>query len=542
MPASPSLGAIFPTSIRPDEKALKADAIKTALIHLIAIRPVSQKFICSTLRCTQTDLEQVLQKYGKPTRLDPSKLELSDRGYKEIDVWKFDYKNQEDRQAAIERAVKAYDRLRISREDKLWQLLLPNEERGKGKILSNLSLHGGPIQQVRTPRINVQGTSDSKDGGDYGTGTDSDNRKGRLAPGNTESVPRSRSQDPIKKQRVSEKEAQTRNLLSKNSKKVVPAVKLKDIKSKSRKENKKATTTAGVIVKSAEFVHDSDEDINLEEAVPIEIAAPASTTATDSTSIVSTKPATKRLSSTRNRPATTCRDAELKTPVISEISLQKSTTAASTTDSDMKSNASRSLNYGSTYRQSDTSPGSTSMIRTVSHKRNTSSPIKPSPLGCSPPANASDLDNDKTTVNGNSSSTSPMVRSRRTHAGTLSNTVSPMYNSDQVLKRKANDLDSDIHNHGCTSVAKRPEKAEKRQHTMVNTPSTSDNSEAASPRVSNATLHTAQRFKQLYNTYLKLHNELTGQHHPPPEQVERIIKMRNRLMELKSEIYEAVKT
>ena len=539
MPASPSLGAIFPTSIRPDEKMLKAEAIKTALIHLIAIRPVSQKFICSTLRCTQADLEQVLEKYGRPTRHDISMLELSDRGYKELDVWKFNYKNQEDRQAATERAVKAYDRLRISREDKLWQLLLHNEERGKGKILSNLSLHGGPIQQVRTPRINVQGTDDTKDGG-YGTETDSDNRKGRLAPGNTESVPRSRSQDPIKKQRVSEKEAQTRNLMSKKPKKVVSAVKIKDTKSKSRKENRKATTTAEVTVKSAEFVHDSDEDIEMEDAVTIGITAPAPKIATDSTSIVLAKPATKRLPSTRPRSTSIHKDAELKKPSVSEISLQKSSTAASTTDPDMKSSASRSFSYGATHRQSDTSQGSTSMMRTVSHKRNTSSPMKPSPLGCSPPANASDLDNDKGTLNGTSSATSPMMHSRQTKADTLSNKVSPMYNSDQVLKRKANDLDSDIHNHGSVSVPKRPEKPEKRRHTMVNTPPTSDSSEAPSPRVSNATLHTAQRFKQLYNTYLKLHNELASQDHPPPNQVGRIIKMRDRLVELKSEIYEAV--
>ena len=529
MPASPSLGAIFPTSIHPDEKMLKAEAIKTALIHLIAVRPVSQKFICTTLRCAQGDLEQVLQKYGRPTRLDPSKLELSDRGYKELDVWKFEYKNQEDRQAAIERAVKAYDRLRISREDKLWQLLLPIEERGKGKILSNLSLHGGPIQQGRTPRISVQGTDDAKDGG-YGTGTDSDNRKGRLAPGNAESAPRSRSQDPIKKQRVSEKEAQTRNLLSKKSKKMVPAVKAKETKSKSKK-NKKTSTTVEATVKSAEFVHDSDEDIEMEDAVAIGGLAPAPMNAADSTSILPGKPATKRLPSTH---------ADFKKSSLSEISPYKLSTAAYTTDSDMKSSASRSFSYGSTHRQSDTSPNSTSMMRTVSHKRNTSSPMKPSPLGCSPPANASDLDNDKGTGNGPSSSTSPMMHSRQAKADTLSNKVSPMYNSDQALKRRANDLDSDIHNHGYVSVANRSDKPAKRQHAMVNTPPTSDSSEEPSPRVSNATLQTAQRFKQLYNTYLKLHNELASQEHPSPDQVGRIIKMRNRLVELKSEIYEAV--
>jgi RNA polymerase II elongation factor ELL len=64
---------------------------------------------------------------------------LQDRAYKELDVWKFQY-SEEDRQAAITNAIHAYDRMRLPKDDPLWQKLLPADERGKGKVLSKLAL------------------------------------------------------------------------------------------------------------------------------------------------------------------------------------------------------------------------------------------------------------------------------------------------------------------------------------------------------------------------------------------------------------------
>jgi RNA polymerase II elongation factor ELL len=85
-----------------------------------------------------------------------------DKLYKELDVWNFNYKNQEDRQAAIDNAIRAYDRMRLSKDDELWQKLLPEEERGQGKVLSRLNLNKAPVN-TSTPTVKPK-TFDKKTG------------------------------------------------------------------------------------------------------------------------------------------------------------------------------------------------------------------------------------------------------------------------------------------------------------------------------------------------------------------------------------------
>jgi len=546
MPASPSLGAI---TARPDKKVIKAEALKVALIHLLAVRPVSERFVCTTLKCSTADVALVLEKYGRPSRLDPSKFDLSDRGYKELNVCKFNYKNQEDRQAAIDRAVKAYDRLRISREDKLWQLLLPKEERGKGKILSNLSLHVGPITKVSTPLINVEGTDETNAGGNA-TGTESDNRNGRLAPGNAETMARSRSQDSIKKKRVSEKEAQTRRLLSKNPKKA-QAPKAKESKPAKpvAKEPKKTAASEATKVKSAEFVRDSDEDVEMADAPTVEAPTPAPTPTPTSAPAPAPFPAQAPKRTGVTKTASVAKPAEKRLPpvqkqAVSKVKEVEAKKVAPTAISPQSTpNLSKSSSSGSVHRMSDTSQSSTSMMRTLSHKRTTSSPMKPSPLGSSPPANASDFDNDKGAVNSSSSSTTPMINIGKTNGDVR--TVKPpqtsaAVSSDRGLKRKANDIESDIHHHGGVSVTNGKMHPAKRQQTVANTPPTSDSSTETSPRVSVGVLHQAQRFKKLYHEYAKLHRQLGGMAEPPQDRVQTLIKMHARLEELKREISQAV--
>ena len=171
-------------------------------------------------------MKPALEKVGREFRLDPSKWDLSDKSYKDLDVWKFEYPDQHDRELAIDRATSAYDRLRMSQEDPKWQLMYPKSERGKGKTLSRLNhLHKGPIQQSTTPRIHVQQPEDSVDEKPLSKSDESD-QKGRLTPKASE-MARSKSSDQIKKTKVSEKEAQAKRLLNKGPKKVISEVKEK---------------------------------------------------------------------------------------------------------------------------------------------------------------------------------------------------------------------------------------------------------------------------------------------------------------------------
>ena len=575
MPASPSLGAVTTSTTRPDEKTLKAEALKNALIHLLAVRPVSEKFICSSLRCNTADLEQVLHKYGRPSRLDPSKFDLSDKGYKELKVWRFNYKNQEDRQAAIDRAVKAYDRQRISREEKLWQLLLPKEERGKGKILSNLSLHEGPMQRVRTPQIHVQSVEDGNNG-EFATGSDSDNRKGRLAPGDPQSMIRSRSQDPIKKQRVSEKEAQSRRLLSKNPKKSSNVNQNKETKSvthskegkpAAKRETKKSAASEGSKIKSAEFIEDSDEDIEMKD-VPLAVAAQGSLE--DANVLATGKPpkhAQKKLPSSQHtatpktkqpqsqKPDAKKSDArkmetkkpEAKKPAALKTLPQMPATSTPVAEFGKKATLTGLSGSGTAHRASDANQGSTSMKGTISHQRTTSSPKKPSPLGSSPPANASDFDLHKKNpiANGSSTSGSPLTTSSQETRRTKLNGIARAPNekseakesggSDRALKRKANDLSSDTHNHGGAIVTDSDEHPSKRRRNGSDSPPTSDSSNAASPALKSI-LSSARQFKEYYPRYLKAHQEVSAMIDPPIERVEKVMRMRERLVGLKNEI------
>lgn len=162
--ATPRLGAA-PTSVPTSEDEVKTQAMKTAVIHLLAMRPCKSEEIMKKTNIPKSDLDSILQKVGK---LSEGKWQLSDRAYRELDVWKFGYTSQDDRQAAIDNAVKAYDRMRLGKEEKLWQLLLPKEERDKGKVLSRLHLGGGHISRGLTPSYQPsplphgEGASDSR--------------------------------------------------------------------------------------------------------------------------------------------------------------------------------------------------------------------------------------------------------------------------------------------------------------------------------------------------------------------------------------------
>ena len=621
MPTSPSVGATrSPTSTEAtkvssstaplDERSMKVQALKVPLLHLLAIRPVSEKFLAKSLNCSSDECMQILQKYGRPARLDPSKWDLSDRGFKELDVWKFSYPSQEDRQAAIDRAISAYDRQHLSREEKLWQLLLPKQERGKGKILSRLDFRKGPIKKVATPLINIQPTDDLQTGGGYATGNDSSDRKDRLAPSDAEPMARSKSHDSINKKKVSEKEAQSKRLLSKNPKKPIQTSKPKESKPKEskpaakREVKKDAFKPDASRVKSAEFVHDSDEDVEMGDYPPVTIGEvqPAS----------SVEPA-KGHATNKSKPSpaskSTTNTETVEQPKKAEHSSNgtKARNGAKVTSSSSLDSSTPKTRQPDANQSTDSAP----MKKSYSHQRTTSSPIKPSPLGSSPPTNASDLDTGA--HHGSSSSSSPLIsQSRKANAMVNSNdktgvtrkiskpAVQPATPSSNGLKRKANDLDSDIHKHGTAGTgsqssltngnfnkdhhsppAKRQQISQGQSRTqsqdkaqLSSTPpltsdsgSNSNNSDGHSPplappstssQTSNTTASTttistshstngsggiametiemAQRFKNYWAKYERLYKGIADQRDPKQEEVERVLRMHERLQGMKRDI------
>ena len=488
-------------------------------------------------------------------------------------MWNFDYPNQDDRQLAINCAISAFDRMRISTKEKVWDTLLPKNERGKGKILSNLDLHKGPIKHGNTPRIHVQHLSNDSTAKDQLAGHESD-QKDRLAPSDAEPMARSQSQDQIRKKKVSEKEAQSKRLLKNGPKKSTPAPKVKEDHPAAKKGAKKAN-----VPKSSEFVNDSDEEDGLEDASILQArsttptgqvdqtpsakaaASPQPTISTPKTDDVTAKASKPALSSrklgstatgkeTKSKPVPPSRSDAISVPrtaaidpvkghlakskdVKSEKTKPKSETAAPTPPikvHEKKPLPSASSSPAPRQRISESSQGSTAMKKTLSRQRTTSSPHKPSPLGSSPPTNASDLEN------GVSSASSTSLVSQM---NSKPNGIGPPANgharntSEHSLKRKADDLDSDIHAHA-NPPTNGNVNGTKRHKVSTTSPSTSESSNSS--LINSSALKRAQDFKTYYAKYQVLYQEVSESTDAPRDKVDNVKRMHQRLIELKQEI------
>ena len=555
----------------------KPQALRQPLVHLLAARPASQKLLVRHLNCKDAEIEEVLHKIGKPFRLDQSKWDLQDKAFKELDVWDFNYPNQEDRELAIGRAISAFDRMRLSTQEKLWDMLIPKEERGKGKILSHLNLHKGPIQPATTPKIHIQQTSNESKKEDPVHGDEND-QKERLAP-NAEPMSRARSHGPIKKTKISEKEAQSKRLLSKGPKKVAPASKEKAthpaVKKGGPTNAKKATAP-----KSSEFVNESDEEDGLDDASALHTQSLPSKKAEKSSKTpkepVSAQPAGKTTSSKGPKHAVSSQPTASATTIKKNSSKPatpsngmatpkpKPTVKKTINGKDARDQESKIANRNPTipakvqdktpnpttpsststpapkHRLSDSSQGSTAMKKTLSRQRTTSSPHKPSPLGSSPPTNASDLDNPEQS----STSSTPLISQMSKINGTQYG-ISPRVNghahnaSSHSLKRKACDLDSDIHNHGIpmtngnlNGYTNGKVTSGKRHKASDITPPTTDSDDEPLALA----LKKAQSFKKYYASYEKQYREVSQIENPPQEKLDELMRMHNRLAELKEQI------
>lgn len=571
MPVSPSLGAAHvplnqlsnPTSIPtlPNGKIQRLQALRTPLIHFLAARPASAKLLAQHLRGKEDDILEVLQKVGKPYRLDASKWDLTDKTFKELDVWNFRYPNQEDRELAIGRARSAFDRMRLSTQEKLWDKLLPKAERGKGKILSQLNLHKGPIQQGTTPKIHVQYTANEETKAQQSMGDESD-QKDRLAPSDAEPMARSKSQGAIKKTKVSEREAQSKRLLPNGPKKTTADPKPKEAHSAVKKGGAQKKN----VPKSSEFVNDSDEEDGLEDAVASSLA-PQTEVAPKTPKLPASSPhlaATSKLkggvkaskagdhskppTSANPKPSTPSPEgtqSKAKPALAGKSNSKEMKTAKKGPTLPTKAPEKKALPSGASSppqrNRLEAGQNSTAMKKSLSRQRTTSSPHKPSPLGSSPPTNASDFES----ITRSSDSSPPLVSHARKKSGIpngIGLVVNGVYNtSEHTMKRKAGDIDTDIHYRGSPLTNGNTngrincnESSAKRQKTAEAISPDSDSSE--SPLAHNLVLDRAKDFKVYYENYRKQYIEVSQMQEAPQEKVDALMKMHHRLAELKSQI------
>lgn len=363
-PSSPMHKQRAPTSQPNSTRDLVLKALRVPVIHLLAREPATEASLANTCRTSLTSVRDLLPKLAKRSSSATDKWQLIDKSYRELDPWKFPYQSSEDRQQAIDNAIKAFDRQRLTKEDKLWQILLPVAERGQGICLSRVKVKALEAKpKASTPMHKISDLTKKK---------------------------------PAEK-KSTEKKLVVKKAEDKTVEKKPKAVKEPEFKPKSIKEKYLAREKA----KEAKEVKDE----------------PQKTTISSTTTSSTTRPV--QPSSHNPSPTDTAKDRPKKAPSIDSSSSPRG--RPKTTARDVHRDRA---------------------VRPVKHTMPVNTkPKNPSPLSASPPLNASDFEDNHPVHKTLPAAPSPAKPSSG--------------NSDRLLKRKANDIDSDIHNHNLS--AKKPQ-------------------------------------------------------------------------------------
>lgn len=340
-----------------------------ALVHELAVKDRTTEYLKGKWPGKDEDFRPTLEKMADQT--DSKTWAMKKSCWKELDVWKYKYESQDERQTAIDNAIRQYDKQRLSSSEVEWQRLLPKEERGKGKCLSRLqaNLAKGPQS---APKIKVQKADDSSGSKDDGDSFDGERPKAKGA----ESMSRSNSNPMSKPKKPTAQEAQAKRLLSKPK----PAPKTSPTKGKG------ATTKNGGRILSAAIIENSDS--SGDEAPPLIATKP--------------KPAPAKATAKAKAKDTVVVNTR---PTVAEPVKKQQPVKRAREDSDSSSSSGTPLSKRIKPRQPIPAPSSrqrevikpnqqqqSSSYR--SKNNNNTSPTKSSPLASSPPTNASDLDED----------------------------------------------------------------------------------------------------------------------------------------------------
>ncbi|KAL7817678.1 hypothetical protein V8C44DRAFT_321454 [Trichoderma aethiopicum] len=376
LPTSPSLHDITSPSLNPtltaSQQAMeRAKEQRVILVHELAAKDRSTEYLKKKWEGNEHDFRPTLEKVAEHNAASDT-WTMRKTYWKELDVWSYNYHSQEERQTAIDNAIRQYDKQRLSSSEAVWQKLLPKEERGKGKCLSRLQASIA----MGAPKIKVQKADD-------GSASD-DGMGGDKAKAGGEKMSRSASNPlPTKAKKPTSQEAQVKRLLA-SSKSGVSKAKAKPAPPKASPTKAKAggSKANDRRILSQEIIVNSDDSGDEAPAAP-PVAKPKPKPATSKvkdTVIVAGRPPVKA----PPRPS-----APAKRPREEEDSSSSSGTPLS-----KRIKPRQQALPAPKHRPSDASVNSRGTAVSSSFKSKNTSPTKSSPLASSPPTNASDLDND----------------------------------------------------------------------------------------------------------------------------------------------------
>jgi RNA polymerase II elongation factor ELL len=553
LPSSPALNGVSspnPAFSASQQVLEKNKGQRTVLVHELAVRDQSFEHLRDVWIGADSDLKPTVEKVADFNR-STEKWCLKKIYWKELDVWNYDYNSPDDRQSAIENAIKTYDRQRVGTSDPVWERLLPREDRGKGIVLSKLQATIAKKSTIApAPKISVQKAED-------GSKSDIDSSKGK-----GEVMSRSNSQ-PIssKPKKVSEREAQTKRLFSNNPKKPAP---------KKPASKVKAAEEKGKKVLSEEYVFDTDtseEEAPLSQSTatapkphpsrkPAEkpVEKPVEKPAEKAVGRVSEKPKELPAPSTslkpKPRPVVRAPRAPAKALPITNRSPQKRLRE----DEDSSSSSGAPLSKrikpkelpkpavepkAAKHRASDASQNSRGTNSTISSsltmKSKNTSPTKSSPLATSPPTNASELDE-------RLSNQRPPNRSHQ-------HPSQPHRNGERDRERERDRGHPSGSSKGTSMLnptaslgpsANLASKKRKDREPVEESPETTPTPPTKKPRVSKNVMLQAHKFTRFYEKYEALHHEIAALKDPPEDKLADLLDMRGRLVDMKRDIQRAV--
>lgn len=534
---SPALSGIISPSLNPTPsagEAAKEEAreLRAPIVHELAVRELSFEELRSRWPGDKGAFKQVLDKVADfDNKLQ--KYTLKKLYWKELDTYKYDYESDEDRQSAIDNAIRMYDRMRMSASESVWDRLLPKEERGKGKCLSKLLptiAKAAPQPAAKTPQIKVNDTEDSsgsKNGDGSVSGAETKKTKKASTPMSRQA---SQTKQPAKKiERKWVKKAPTP--------KVSPA-----------KAGAKSKDKAGRVL-SKEFISDSDSSSS---EAPLSKTAPRAKKESEDREREREREREKekereierdrqrerekerererekeRLEKQKEREAAAAKQKArssappkevIKPQVIARPGTQKRPRDEAEEDSSSSSGTPLSKRVNKeikaaparasvSYKRppSESSSQSSRTNNYVGHgytsKNKNTSPVKSSPLASSPPTNASDMGQQTADEN----------RHERERDRSRDRSVTVANGNINVKKRKM-ESDGDV-----IDVA--AAKKKKRQ------------------RLSTDILNDARTFKKCYEVYQRLHYELSSGGSFSREKYETLMMQHRRLEKLKASIY-----
>ncbi|KAI0151615.1 hypothetical protein GGR57DRAFT_177336 [Xylariaceae sp. FL1272] len=550
LPSSPGLNGVSspnPAFSASQQTLEKNRGQRTALVHELAAGDQSFEHLRDVWSGAEADLQGAVEKVASLDKAT-DKWNLKKIYWKELDVWNYAYDTSEDRQSAIDNAIRQYDKQRIGTSDPIWERLLPKEERGKGKILSKLQAtiaKQGAIPPA--PKIQVQKAEE-------GNRSDADSAKSR-----GEAMSRSSSQ-PISKPKKAN-DAQTKRLLSNKPKPPKSSPKKWTAKAKAAEESNKKR------VLSEEFVYDTDTS---EDEAPLSqsaASAPKPKPKPKPLPKLVEKPVEKSVGKVADKVPAKSKEPPAPSPALKAKpkSVVRAPRAPIKAPAPLKSPQKRpreedesSSSSGAPlskrnkpkelpkpmpektvkHRASDASQQSRGTSGTVSSnftmKSKNTSPTKSSPLAISPPTNASDFED-------RSSSQRPPNHSqqRPSQQPRVGDRARERERDRGLPKGSTNGTTTSISTASSASSTVMVNKSNKRPREREpdkDSPESTPTPPAKKPRIPKEVMVLARKFSQFYEKYEVLHHEVAAMKDPPDDKMADLLEMRGRLVKMKSDI------